>query len=103
MTTCKNCFLFDNKKLHSKVGYFDTRRDMFVFLVNVIMNIKVHNLQFCKYNRTICEPCKIADIFKEEITYKLYENCFNLDLLNKVRENLHLNVVNLLEKQDHFL
>ena len=76
---------------------------MLVFLLNVIMNIKVLTLQFCKCNRVICEPCKIADIFKEEITFKLYENRFNLDLSNKVRENLHVHLINLLEKHDYFL
>ena len=103
MVGCKNCFLFDADKLNSKVGYFNTQRDMLVFLLNVVMNIKVHGLKFCKCNRVICEPCQIANIFKEEITFKLYENCFNLDLLNKVKENLHIHLINLLEKKDHFL
>ena len=31
MATCKNCFLFGDDKLRLKVGYFDIRRDMFVF------------------------------------------------------------------------
>lgn len=63
----------------------------------------MHVFQFCKCNRVVCDPCQIADIFKEEITFKLYENCFNLDLLSKVKENLHVYLINLLEKKDHFL
>ena len=103
MVGCKNCFLFDDDKLNSKVGYFNTQRDMLVFLLNVVMNIKVHGLKFCKCNRVICEPCQITDTFKKEITFKLYKNCFNLDLLNKDKENLHIHLINLFEKNYNFL
>ena len=103
MSGCKNCFLFNNEKLNSKMGYFECRRDLFDFLINTIMNIQWHHLKYCKCNKTICGPCQIADIFKEEVTYKLYKNCFNFDLLNQVRENLHIYLHNLLEKNDHFL
>ena len=76
---------------------------MLVFILNVILNIKMHYLQYCKCDGiNICKPCEIADIFKEEISYKLY-NCFDLDFLSKVRENLHLHLNNLLENHDHFL
>ena len=103
MVVCKNCFLFDADKFNSKVGYFNTQRDMLVFLLNAAMNIKVHGLKFCKCNRVICEPCQITDTFKKEITFKLYKNCFNLDLLNKVKENLHIHLINLFEKNYNFL
>ena len=53
--------------------------------------------------RNICLPCQMADIFNKQTTYKVYENCLDLDVLLRVKENPHLQLINLLEKHDHFL
>ena len=45
----------------------------------------------------------MADIFNKQTTYKVYENCLDLDVLLRVKENPHLQLINLLEKHDHFL
>lgn len=52
--------------------------------------------------RNICLPCQMADIFNKQTTYKVYENCLDLDVLLKIKENPHLQLINLLEKHDHF-
>lgn len=48
MASCKNCFLCDEFKLHSKVGFFESRKDMVVFILNVILNVQKYFIQFCK-------------------------------------------------------
>lgn len=104
MAARTNCFLFNEYKLHAKIVFFGKRQDMLIFILNVILNIKNYFLDHCKCNgENICQPCEIADIFNEETTYKILKNCFDLDLLSNVTENLHLNLNKLLEKHDHFL
>ena len=104
MAACKNCFLFDEIKLHSKVGFFKTRRDMVLFILNVLLNIKDLFMNNCKCDgENICQPCNMAEVFDEKTVYKIYKNCLNLDFLLKVQENLHLHMCTLYEKKDHFL
>ena len=40
MAVCKNCFIFDEFKLQSKIGFFETRQSMVVFILNAILNIE---------------------------------------------------------------
>ena len=104
MASCKNCFLFDEYKLYSKVGFFERRQDMLIFILNVILNIRKYYFEYCKCDgENVCLPCQTAEIFNEETVNKIYKNCLDLDMLCKVKENLHLNLNNLLEKHDHFL
>ena len=104
MAFCGNCFLFDEFKLYSKVGFFETRKGMLIFMVNVIMNIQNYVYDYCKCDgQTICLPCEIAKIFDEKLTYEIYENCFSFDLLSKIKDNLCIQLINLQESHDHFL
>ena len=104
MASCKNCFLCDEFKLHSKVGFFESRKDMAVFILNVILNVQKYFIQFCKCDgETICLQCEIANMFDSKTTYEIYKNCLNLDFLLKVKQNLHLKLCELQEKHNHFL
>ena len=40
MAVCKNYFIFDEFKLQSKIGFFETRQSMVVFILNAILNIE---------------------------------------------------------------
>ena len=91
MATCGNCFLFGEYKLYSKVGFFETRKEMVIFMLNVIMNIQKYVLDFCKCDgETICSLCQIAQIFDEKVTYEICKNCFDLNMLLKIKENIHV-------------
>ena len=104
MAFCRNCFLFDEFKLHSKLGFFEIRKEMVIFMLNVMLNIHKYVLDYCKCDgETICLSCEIANIFNEKITYEIYKNCLNIDILLKIKENLHVQLIRLLEKHDHFL
>lgn len=104
MVSCKNCYLFDELKLYSKIVFFERSQDMLIFILNVILNIKKYYLDYCKCDgENVCLPCESAKIFNEQTTYKVHKNCLDLDVLSKVKENLHLNLNNLLENNDHFL
>lgn len=58
MATCKNCFLFDENKLNFRVGYSETRRDMLVFLLNVIMNVKCTFFSFVNVTELSVTPAR---------------------------------------------
>ena len=96
--------MFDEFKLHSKIGFFETRKEMVIFMLNVILNIQKYVLDFCKYDEeTICLPCEIAGIFDEKVTYEIYKNCLNIDMLLKIKENLNVQLDKLQESHEHFL
>ena len=104
MAFCGNCFLFDEFKLYAKVGFFETRKEMVIFMLNTILNIQKYVLDFCKSDGVnMCLPCEIAQIFDKKVTYEIYKNCLDLNLMSKIKENLHVQLNNLLEKHDHFL
>ena len=97
-------FLCDEFKLHSKVGFFESRKDMAVFILKVILNVQKYFIQFCKCDgEAIYLQCEIANMFNSETTYEIYKNCLNLDFLLKVKQNLHLKLCELQEKHNHFL
>ena len=103
MTSCSNCFLFDADKLHAEIGYFKRRRDMVVFILNVILNIQEFFIEYCKCDgENICLLCEIEDMFKKT-QFAVYDSSLNLDFVNKVRENLHLKLLDLSEEHNHFV
>ena len=104
MAFCVNCFLFDEFKLYSKVGFFETRKEMVIFMLNTILNIQKYILDFCKCDgENMCLSCEIAQIFDKKVTCEIYKNCLDLNFMSKIKENLHVQLNNLLEKHDHFL
>ena len=104
MAFCGNCFLFDEFKLYAKVGFFETRKEIVIFMLSTILNIQKYVLDFCKSDGVnMCLPCEIAQIFDKKVTYEIYKNCLDLNLMSKIKENLHVQLNNLLEKHDHFL
>ena len=104
MASNNECFLSDDFNFHAKIGFFESRKEVVVFMINVILNIQKFIVDFCKCNdKTTCLPCEIAESFNEKLTYEIYENCFNLDLLLKVKENLDIQLLNLQEAHNHFL
>ena len=104
MAFCGNCFLFDEFKLYAKVGFFETRKEMVIFMLSTILNIQKYVLDFCKSDGVnMCLPCEIAQIFDKKVTYEIYKNSLDLNLMSKLKENLHVQLNNLLEKHDHFL
>ena len=104
MAFCGNCFLFDEYKLYAKIGFFESWKEMMVFMINVILNIQKYVIDFCKCDsQTTCLPCEIAETFNEKLTYEIYENCFNFDLLLKIKDNLCIQLINLKETHNHFL
>ena len=77
---------------------------MVIFMLNTILNIQKYVLDFCKSDGVnMCLPCEIAQIFDKKVTYEIYKNCLDLNLMSKIKENLHVQLNNLLEKHDHFL
>ena len=67
MAACKNCFLYDEIKLHAKVGFFETRKDLVLFLLNVILNIKDLFIDNCNCDgKNVCQSCHMGDIFDEK-------------------------------------
>ena len=104
MVFCNNCFLFDEFNFQSKIGFFESQKEVVSFMINVLMNIQKYVYGYCKCDgQTICFPCEIAKILDEKLTHKIYENCFNFDLLSKIKDNLCIQLINLQESQDHFL
>ena len=105
MASCRNFYLFEEFKLHSKVFFFfEKRHDMFVFILNVVLNIQKYFMDSCKCNgEAVCTPCEMAETFSHQTFYKVYKNCLDLEVLYKVKENLHLKLNELLEQHDHFL
>ena len=73
---CKNCFINDEIKLHSKVVFFEKRKDLVLFLLNVVLNIKDLFIDHCKCDgENICQPCTMGEIFNEKMEYEIYKNC----------------------------
>ena len=104
MAACKNCFLYNEINLHAKVGFFETRKDLVLFLLNIVLNIKDLFIDNCKCDgENICQPCSMGEIFNEKTVYEIYKNCLNLDFLSKIKEKLHLNMCTLFDKKDDFL
>ena len=106
MAHCNNCFLFDEFKLYSKVGFFESRKEIVTFMLNTILNIQKYFLDFCKCDgHSICLLCKIGGVFNKNLTYEIYKNCLDLNLMSKIKENLQVQLNNLLESSsnDHFL
>ena len=82
MAACKNCFLYSEINLHAKVGFFETRKDLVLFLLNVVLNIKDLFIDNCKCDsENICQPCSMGEIFNKKTVYEIYKNCLNLDFL----------------------
>ena len=99
-----DCFLFDEFKLHTKIGFFESRRKTVVFIINVLMNTEKFFVEYCKCtDKSTCLPCEIAETYNEKLTYQIYENCFNLDLLLKVKQNLCIQLISLYDAHNHFL
>ena len=104
MAHCDNCFLFDEFKLYSKVGFFELRKEMVIFMLKTKLNIQKYFLDFCKCDgNSICLVCEIGEIFNKNLTYEIYKNCLNLNLMCNIKENLHVKLNSLLEKHHHFL
>ena len=104
MAACTNCYLFDQVKLHAKVGFFKARKHMVVFILNVLLNIENLHFDFFECdNENICYPCFMADIYDEEQVYSVYKNCLDLDFLSQFKESLHLHLCKLFESKNHFL
>ena len=75
----KNCFIYDEIKLHSKVGFFEKRKDFFLFSLNVVLNIKDLFRDHCKCDgENICQPCTMGEIFNEKMVYEIYQKLFKL-------------------------
>ena len=73
-------------------------------MLNAILNIQKYVLDFCKCDgENMCLSCEIAQIFDKKVTYEIYKNCLDLNFMSKIKENLHVQLNNLLEKPDHFL
>ena len=68
---CKNCFIYDEIKLHSKVGFFEKRKDLVLFLLNVVLNIKDLFMDHCKCDdENICQSCVMGKIFNEKVAHE---------------------------------
>lgn len=60
-------------------------------------------MDYCKCDGTeICLICR-SNIIYRDYQYTIYKNCLNLDFLTKVRENLHKNLLKLVDSSKHFL
>ena len=100
---CKNCFLFDQEKLEVQCCFSKDRHSLVLSLLNVILNIQKKWMNFCQCDGSkICLVCQCNIVYKE-YQYTIYKNCLNLDFLAKVRENLHKNLLKLIESNNHFL
>ena len=103
MAVCKNCFIFDEFKLRSKIGFFETRQSMVVFILNAILNIEKYFLDFCKCDgENVCAVCDCAEMFKRT-QFAVHKNSLNYDFVNKVRGNLYLKLSELIEDNNHFV
>ena len=100
---CKNCYLFDQEKPEVQCCFFKDRHSLALFLLNVILNTQKKCMDYCKCDDTeICLICRF-DINYREHQYIICKNCLNLDFLAQVRENLHENLLKLVELHNHFL
>ena len=83
--------------------FFKDRHSLVLFLLNVILNIQNIWLKFCKCDgNNNCLPCQ-SNICYGEYQYVVYKQCLNLDFLAKVRENLHTNLLKMVNANNHFL
>lgn len=104
MAACNNCYLFDQLKLHAKVGFFKARKHMVIFILNVLLNIENLHFDFCACtDESICYPCFLADIYDEDQVYAVYKNCLDLDFLSRFKEDLHTHLCRLFDAKSHFL
>ena len=79
---------------------------MVIFMLNTIFNIQKYFLDFCKCDgHSICFLCEIGQVFNKDLTYEIYKNYLDLNLMSKIKEHLHVQLNNLLEmsNNDHFL
>ena len=103
MAACNNCYLFDQLKLHAKVGFFKARKHMVIFILNVLLNIENLHFDFCACtDENICYPCFLADIYDEDQVYAVYKNCLDLDFLSRFKEDLHTHLCRLFDAKSHF-
>ena len=101
--TCENCYLPDISKFHTKFFGFETRNELAIFILNLILNIEKFHKEFCTCEHdVICRSCTVAKIYNKE-QYKVFENCLNLDYLCEIKGKLHRSMFFLLEKKSHFI
>ena len=95
MASHMDCFLFDEFKLYVKIGFFESRRKAVVFIINVLMNVEKFFVEYCKCTDK-------TETYNERLTYQIYENFFNLDLLLKLKQNLCIQLISLYDAHNHF-
>ena len=100
---CKTCFKFDKDVFEHRCTIFENWHSLMLFLLNIILNIKKKWEEFCICDGiNICLVCQLnTHYFKYE--HIIYKNCFNLDFLSKVWENIISNLHLLLQDDGHFV
>lgn len=90
LVTCdNNCYLSNKMKFHSRFSFFETRKKLAIFILNVLLNIEKHYKEFCKCkDNFVCPPCTIAKIYEKE-QYQLFSQCLNFDFLVNLQQKLH--------------
>ena len=101
---CKNCFQENKDSFEQKTCSIVDRRQLIVFLVNVILNIEStwKEFYYCGAVVVKCSVCQFRDAFKNT-EYKIYANCFNFHFLVMLHANLYICFKKLLAVGDHFV
>ena len=101
--TCEKCYLPDISKVHAKFFGFETRSELAIFILNLILNIEKFHKEFCTCEHDIiCRPCTVGKVYNKE-QYKVFEHCLNLDYLCEMKAKLHGSMFFLFEKKSHFI
>ena len=101
---CENCFQENKGSLEQKTCSVVDRRQLIVFLLNVILNIESTWKEYCFCDTVVvkCSVCQFRDACKNT-EYHIYENCFNFHFLVTFHANLYIHLKKLLAASDHFV
>ena len=101
---CKNCFQENKGSLEQKTCSVVDRRQLIVFLLNVILNIESTWKEYCFCDTVVvkCSVCQFRDACKNT-EYDIYDNCFNFHFLVTFHADLYIHLKKLLAVSDHFV
>ena len=99
---CKNCLKLAKDYFKYKCNVFENRHSLVLFLLNIVLNIQKKWEEYCTCDGVeICLVCQ-TNMYYSKYEHTIYQNCLNLNLLSKVRENLVGNLYKL-EDKSHFV
>ena len=100
---CKNCHHNEKSKFDEPTCVFSCRRDLIIFLLDILLNIKKNWWQFCRCELSIeCRVCEFKRLYAND-KYVIYRNCFNLHFQAVFHRNMYDCLEEQLEIKNHIV